>query len=63
MFIIAHIHFDTSTNHLVQKQGRMCADCPNEGDLGIFVIRTLMTQVELINNPEGKKTIKMVKRK
>lgn len=54
---------DTSTSHLVEKQGRMCADCPNEGDLGIFVIRTLMTQVELINNPEGKKTIKMVKRK
>ena len=54
---------DTSTKHLVEKQGRMCADCPNEGDLGIFVIRSLMTQVELINNPEGKKTIKMVKRK
>ncbi len=52
---------DTSLSHLVEKQGRMCADCPNEGDLGIFVIRTLMNQVELINNPEGKKTIKMVK--
>jgi len=54
---------DTSTNHLIQKQGRMCADCPNEGDLGIFVIKSLMNQVELINNPEGKKTIKMVKTK
>jgi len=52
---------DTSLSHLVEKQGRMCADCPNEGDLGIFVIRTLMNQVELINNPKGKKTIKMVK--
>lgn len=54
---------DTSTNHLVEKLGRMCADCPNEGDLGIFVIRSLMTQVELIDNPEGKKIIKMVKTK
>ncbi|MBR5230364.1 MAG: ATP-binding protein [Firmicutes bacterium] len=54
---------DTSTHHNMEKTGRMCADCPNEGDLGIFVIKTLMNQVELINNPEGKKTIKMVKRK
>ena len=40
-----------------------CMDCPNEGDIGVFVIRTLMTSVELIENPEGKKTIRMVKKK
>ena len=54
---------DKSTGHNVEKLYRPCLDCPNEGDLGIFVIRSLMTQVELINNPEGKKTIRMVKRK
>lgn len=54
---------DTSINHNVEKMGRMCSDCPNEGDLGIFVIKSLMNQVELISNPEGKKTIRMVKRK
>ena len=40
-----------------------CMDCPNEGDIGVFIIRTLMTSVELIENPEGKKTIRMVKKK
>lgn len=40
-----------------------CMDCPNEGDIGVFLIKTLMTEVELIDNPSGKKTIKMVKRK
>ena len=40
-----------------------CMDCPNEGDIGVFVIRTLMTSAELIENPEGKKTIRMVKKK
>ena len=40
-----------------------CMDCPNEGDIGVFVIRTLMTSVELIENPECKKTIRMVKKK
>ena len=40
-----------------------CMDCPNEGDIGVFIIRTLMTSVELIENPEGKKTIRIVKKK
>ena len=40
-----------------------CMDCPNEGDIGVFLIKTLMNEVELLDNSSGKKTIKMVKRK
>ena len=40
-----------------------CMDCPNEGDIGVFLIKSLMSEVELIENPNHKKTIKMVKRK
>ena len=54
---------DTGCSHSIHKHCRICVDCPNEGDLGVFVIKSLMNEVELINNPEGKKTIKMVKRK
>ena len=54
---------DTSAGHKIEKLSKICADCPNEGDLGIFVIKSLMNEVELLDNPEGKKTIKMVKRK
>ena len=52
---------DTCKEHAVKKLGKMCCDCPNEGDLGFFVIKTLMSDVQIISNPEGKKTIKMVK--
>ena len=54
---------DTSAGHKIEKLSKICADCPNEGDSGIFVIKSLMNEVELLDNPEGKKTIKMVKRK
>ena len=54
---------DTSAGHKLTKLSKICVDCPNEGDLGIFVIKSLMNEVELLDNPEGKKTIKMVKRK
>lgn len=54
---------DTSCNHILEKIAKPCLDCPNEGNLGMFVIQTLMTDVELIENNQGKKIIKMVKRK
>jgi anti-sigma regulatory factor (Ser/Thr protein kinase) len=38
-------------------------DCPNEGDIGIHVIRTLMDEVEIIKEEGKKKSIKMVKNK
>ena len=42
---------------------RPCMDCPNEGDLGMHVIRTLMDEVEIIKEEGKKKSIKMVKHK
>ena len=38
-------------------------DCPNEGDLGAFEMKTLMTSAEIIKNADCKKTIKMTKKK
>lgn len=52
---------DTSENHVLEKLAKPCQDCPNEGNLGIFVIQSLMSSVELIENERGMKTIKMVK--
>ena len=52
---------DISDNHLLEKLSKPCRDCPNEGNLGIYVAQSLMTNVELIDNEQGKKTIKMVK--
>lgn len=54
---------DTGSDDGPKDFSMKCMDCPNEGDIGVFLIKTLMTEVELINNPSGKKTIKMVKRK
>ena len=54
---------DNSCGHVLEKVAKPCLDCPNEGNLGMFVIESLMSEVELIDNSQGKKTIKMVKRK
>lgn len=52
---------DLSSSHSVEKTYKPCLDCPNEGNLAFFVMQSLMTTVELIDNPHGKKTIKMSK--
>jgi serine/threonine-protein kinase RsbW len=54
---------DKSTEHSVKKLYKPCMDCPNEGDLGMHVIRTLMDEVEIIKEEGKKKSIKMVKHK
>ena len=54
---------DKSSAHSIQKVKKPCLDCPNEGHLGVFVIQSLMTKVEIIDNPQGKQTIKMIKEK
>ncbi len=40
-----------------------CMDCPNEGDIGVFLIKSLMSEVELLKCEGGRRTIKMIKRK
>ncbi len=52
---------DISCKHILEKLAKPCLDCPNEGNLSMFVSKSLMTNVELIENPEGKKLIKLVK--
>ena len=52
---------DMSSDHKIKKVNKPCLDCPNEGNLGVFVIQSLMTRVEILDNTQGKKTIKMVK--
>ena len=52
---------DKSTEHNVKKIYRPCLDCPNEGDLALFVITSLMDKLEIIKEENCKNTIKMVK--
>ena len=49
--------------HQIKKDKRPCMDCPNEGDLGMLVIKSLMDDVEIIKEEGKKKSIKMVKHK
>ena len=54
---------DISDSHKLQKLEKPCLDCPNEGDLGLYVIKSLMSSVELIEKSDCKKAIKMTKAK
>lgn len=49
--------------HEIKKDKRPCMDCPNEGDLGMMVIKSLMDEVEIIKEAGRKKSIRMVKHK
>ncbi|MDD6881385.1 MAG: ATP-binding protein [Firmicutes bacterium] len=54
---------DTSEGHNLKKLKKPCLDCPNEGDLSLYVIKTLMSDVEIIKEENCKNTIKMTKAK
>lgn len=54
---------DDCDQHSLQKQARPCRQCPEEGDLGVYVIKSLMTKVEFSQNERGQKMIRMVKAK
>lgn len=54
---------DTGKKHDVEKKGKPCFDCPNEGNLAIFVAKSLMDSVEVVENEYGAKYVKMVKSK
>lgn len=53
---------DDCDNHTLEKDCKPCQNCPSEGDLGIFVIESLMSEVEYGRGEDGRKSIKMVKR-
>ena len=54
---------DDLCKHEIEKGKRPCMDCPNEGDLGIYVIKSLMDDVEIVKNEGKKNSVKMVKHK
>ncbi len=52
---------DICEKHNLEKIAKPCQNCPSEGDLGIYVIRSLMNEVEIVKQIDGHKSIKMVK--
>ncbi|HKM28300.1 MAG TPA: ATP-binding protein [Anaerovoracaceae bacterium] len=54
---------DCCDEHTLTKIAKPCQDCPKEGDLGIFVINSLMNEVEIVPQADGHKSIRMVKSK
>lgn len=52
---------DDCDSHTLEKLSKPCQDCPQEGDLGIFVIRSLVNEVDFGKGDDGRKMIKMVK--
>lgn len=52
---------DACSEHTLQKLAKPCQNCPKEGDLGIFVIQSLMNEVVFGKEEDGRKSIKMVK--
>ncbi len=52
---------DDCDQHTLEKMAKPCRNCPNEGNLGIYVIQTLMDEVEIGKRENGRKEIKMVK--
>lgn len=52
---------DTSCSHDIVKNCKPCASCPNEGNLAVDIIRSLMDRVEENTSSDGKKKIVMEK--
>lgn len=53
---------DLSESHQLEKLNKPCKNCPKEGDLSIYIIRSLVDELEFGNNEDGLKYITMVKR-
>lgn len=47
--------------HSLEKHTKPCCRCPQEGDIGAFVIQSLMNEVEFGREDDGRKSIRMVK--
>lgn len=53
---------DDCDSHTIEKTHKPCAVCPSEGDLGVFVIQSLMNVVEFDRGEDDRKFIRMVKK-
>lgn len=54
---------DSREGHDIIKNSQSCTNCPSEGELGVFIIETLMDEIEIQEKSDGCKRIKMVKNK
>ena len=52
---------DDCDEHTIEKLSKPCQNCPSEGNLGIYVIQSLMNEVEFSREKDGRKCINMVK--
>lgn len=52
---------DQCAAHNLEKSAKPCLNCPQDGDLGVYVIQSLMTEVEIERKDNGQKSIRMVK--
>ena len=48
--------------HSLEKLCKPCQNCPQEGDIGIYIIKSLMNEVEFGKSEDGRKAIRMVKK-
>lgn len=53
---------DDCDSHSIAKTHKPCEMCPSEGDLGIYVIESLMNKVEFGRGEDERKFIRMVKK-
>ena len=54
---------DVCSGHNLVKSNKPCDKCPDEGNLAVEVMKTLMDSVDIEVEPSGNKIIKMVKNK
>ncbi|MBQ1228697.1 MAG: ATP-binding protein [Firmicutes bacterium] len=52
---------DLGTTHDIEKTCKQCARCPEDGDLSVFVLNSLMNEVEMKSDENGNRSIRMVK--
>ena len=52
---------DKGTTHDIEKTCKQCARCPEDGDLSVFVLNSLMDEVEMTSDDNGNRSIRMVK--
>ena len=52
---------DSCGTHEIEKTCTQCARCPEDGNLSVFVMNSLMDEIEMTSSDNGNKSIRMVK--
>ena len=52
---------DACDQHSLEKISQQCQNCPQEGDIGMILLHSLMSSVSIGKDEEGHKFIEMVK--